>query len=63
MTIRPLPDEPLFTLKEAAAKLKMSEKALMRHVRDRRIRFINLGTETRTAVRDDYARVVSLQPA
>ena len=51
MTIRPLPDEPLFTAKEAAAKLKMSVKALMGHVHARRIRYINLGTQTRKIYR------------
>jgi hypothetical protein len=34
--------EPLFTLKEAAAKLNMSEKTAMAHVRAGRLRFINI---------------------
>jgi hypothetical protein len=36
-------DEPLFTPKEAAAKLKISMKVLMEHVRFGRIRFIDVG--------------------
>lgn len=40
---RPLPEEPLFTPKEAAAKLNMSLKNLMEHVRTGRLRFINIG--------------------
>jgi hypothetical protein len=44
MTIRPLPDEPLFDLKQAAAKLNMSVKTLMGHVHAHRIRYINIGT-------------------
>jgi hypothetical protein len=42
MTDRALPDEPLFTPKEAAAKLGMSVKTLMLHVREGRT-----GTKTR----------------
>ena len=44
MTSRPLPDEPLFTKAEAAAKLNMSVKALMEHIRAGRLRFINIGS-------------------
>lgn len=47
MSSRPLPDEPLFTPKEAAAKLNMSVKTLMSHVKEGRLRFINIGTQTR----------------
>ena len=44
MTMRPLPEESLFTPQEAAAKLNMSVKALMEHVRAGRIRYINIGS-------------------
>lgn len=44
MKDRPLPDEPLFTPKEAAAKLNMSVKTLMEHVRTGRLRFIDIGS-------------------
>ena len=47
MNNRPLPEEPLFTPKEAAEKLTMSVKTLMVHVAAGRIRFINIGTKTR----------------
>jgi excisionase family DNA binding protein len=41
---RPLPDGPLMTPKEAAAKLGVSVKNLMGHVEAGRLRFINIGT-------------------
>jgi len=43
VTDRPLPDEPLFTSQVAAAKLGMSVKCLMEHVRAGRLRFIDIG--------------------
>ena len=43
MTDRPLPAEPLFTPQDAAAKLSMSVKTLMSHVRAGRLRFIDIG--------------------
>ena len=47
MSYRPLPDEPLMTPNEAAAKLNMSVKTLMAHVASSALRFINIGTRTR----------------
>ena len=44
MNDRPLPDEPLFTKIEAAAKLNMSVKTLMEHVRTGRLRYIDIGS-------------------
>ena len=46
MTSRTLPELPLFTKAEAAAKLNMSVKALMEHIRTGRLRFINIGSGT-----------------
>ncbi|MCQ1806167.1 helix-turn-helix domain-containing protein [Neorhizobium galegae] len=55
MINRPLPKEPMFTAVEAAAKLGISVKTLMRHVRDSRIRYINVGTQKRKSYRfTDY---------
>ena len=48
---RPLPDEPLMTAKVAAGKLGMSVKSMMKHVREGRLRFINIGTVDRKAYR------------
>jgi hypothetical protein len=47
--------EPLFTPKEAAAKLSMSVKTLMSHVHLGRIRFIDVGAGIGAAMRSDYA--------
>jgi hypothetical protein len=47
MTLRPLPDEPLFTLKQAAARLGLSEKNIMAHVKAGNLRYINVGTGKR----------------
>ena len=44
---RPLPAEPLITPATAAGKLGLSVKTLMAHVEAGRLRFINMGTETR----------------
>jgi excisionase family DNA binding protein len=44
---RPLPDGPLMTPKEAAAKLGVSVKTIMAHVVAGRLRFINIGTMDR----------------
>lgn len=44
---RPLPSEPLFTLKQAAARLGVSTKNLMGHIAAGRLRYINVGTKTR----------------
>ncbi len=55
MINRPLPKEPMFTAAEAAAKLGISVKTLMRHVDDGRIRYVNVGTEKRKQYRfTDY---------
>ncbi|SCX27238.1 helix-turn-helix domain-containing protein [Agrobacterium rosae] len=55
MINRPLPKEPMFTAAEAAAKLGISVKTLMRHVEDGRIRYVNVGTEKRKQYRfTDY---------
>ncbi|WP_442967186.1 helix-turn-helix domain-containing protein [Rhizobium sp. GN54] len=48
---RPLPAEPLFTPEEAATRLSISVKTLMKHVREGRLRYINVGTEGRKARR------------
>jgi hypothetical protein len=44
MNSRPLPEAPLLTPKEAAAKLSMSVKTLMEHIRGGRLRFIDIGS-------------------
>ncbi|GAB1581722.1 helix-turn-helix domain-containing protein [Phyllobacterium phragmitis] len=51
MRDRPLPSEPLMTAKEAAAKLNMSLKTLMKHVNEGRLRFINIGIGGRRQLR------------
>jgi hypothetical protein len=47
MTDHPLPPEPLFTPRGAAAQLGLSVKTLMAHVAAGNLRFINVGTATR----------------
>jgi hypothetical protein len=47
MTLRPLPDEPLFTPKQAAARLGLSVKNIMDHVEAGNLRYINVGTGKR----------------
>lgn len=55
MINRPLPKEPMFTAAETAAKLGISVKTLMRHVKDGTIRYINVGTQNRKSYRfTDY---------
>jgi hypothetical protein len=44
MYSRPLSEEPLLTPKQAAAKLSMSVKTLMEHVRTGRLRYIDIGS-------------------
>jgi hypothetical protein len=47
MTLRPLPDEPLFTPKLAAMRLGLSVKNIMDHVEAGNLRYINIGTGKR----------------
>lgn len=44
MVDRTLPEEPLFTPSEAAAKLNICQKTMMEHVRAGRLRYINVGS-------------------
>ncbi|MBY3383829.1 MULTISPECIES: helix-turn-helix domain-containing protein [Rhizobium] len=42
-----IPEDRLMTIKEAAARLAISKKTLLRHVADGRLEFVDVGTVTR----------------